>query len=566
MRLKHGIKATATALIAISTAFANPMGKGLYFDANSSQYFINDKASFSIKSLEGDKFVDQIELSIDNKPYEKYSGKVRFEKEGFHILRFKAVDPVLNWSPVESFRIYVDMSSPKTHLSWSGDTYQNDGKFFISPRSKLSLTAYDNLSGVSSIFIKNGEEGKIQKYNKPRNFKNAGEYNIRVMAKDQVGNSEPWQNVSFFVDNAAPTSKAIVKGNSYQKDSKLYIDKGSFITLEAKDENSGLKEVQYSLNNGPVKTYKENISVEKSITSLKYRAIDRVGNAEPWKTITVHLDAAPPKIWSKNNGQFKKLAGKYFVRPGFKVQVGIVDKESGSKNLVVDNGDAQNISTKEFTFKDEGKFDFYVRGEDKVGNVSNTVFYSVFVDNKSPKSELATTRPLVEKDGVFLSSLPNKVKLSAMDEGVGVKRIEASFDKKEIFPVTAPLDLATWKIAKRKLYYRAVDHLGNAEPWQEKFIHVRNRGPKVDLFVEAGNLPEVPLSKLNKMYKNGKKSSSLERNLASEQSPKKKIKKDKKKKYKKKGKKKKRKFKKAKKKKKKKIRKKTKRARKKATK
>jgi hypothetical protein len=484
----------------LSVSFLSPMAQakdgknGLYFDHNSKQYFINNKATFDIRPIEDQKFLDRIEVSIDNQSYQKYDGKIQFDKEGFHIVRFKAVDPVLNWSPVESFRIYVDLSHPKTHPEFSGESFAKEGKLYIGPRTKFQLTAYDNLSGIHKTYWKLGD--KALEFKSPLNFSKSGDYKIMYSSIDNVGNTENWQEFSFFVDSEPPISKASVNGHSHQVKDKLFIDKGSFIALEAQDKDSGIKSIEYKLNNDEVRTYKEKIAVESAVTSLKYRAIDNVGNVENWKVVKVYLDAIAPQLSIKEKGIFRKIAGKYYAVPGFKVTASLTDRESGAKFLTVDNKAPEAVKYKEFVFKEVGSFQLQVRGEDRVGNISNTEFFDIIIDKDAPETKLTTTNNLVEKDKIFLSSLPNKVQLNALDKGVGVNYIEASYDKKNFFKVTGPIDLATWKTPKRTLYFRSVDQLGNKEPLKSINLYVRNHGPKVDLFVESGTGPAVPLSKL----------------------------------------------------------------------
>jgi hypothetical protein len=497
-------------LIAATMPFGNAKAQksqvrtvpGLHFDNNTEQYFINNKASFSIRPVEDKKYIDRIEFSIDGQGYSKYEGKISFDKEGFHIVRFKAVDPVLNWSPVESFRIYVDLSHPKTHVEWVGDTFTRDGTQFVGPKTKLLLTAYDNLSGVNNIFWRNGD-GKASAYTSPLSFSNGDNFNLSISSRDHVGNEEPWNKIEFKLDKIAPISDANVKGNSFKKGNQLFLDKGSFISLDAKDDGSGIKRIEYVINNGGIKSYKDKIALEERKTSLKYRAVDNVGNEEEWKNVTVYLDADAPNLASSEDGVFRKIAGKYYARPGFKVSVNLSDPSSGPNSLVIDGKEPQIKTSEQFLFDKQGTFDLMVRGLDKVGNVSNTLFYNIVIDKEAPKTELSTSNPLVEKENIFVSSLPNRLMFSSNDNGVGVNYIEVSYNKQDTFKATAPIDLATWKNPKRTIYFRSVDQLGNKEPWQEKTIYVRNRGPKVDLFVESGQNPDVPLSELKKMYQKG---------------------------------------------------------------
>jgi hypothetical protein len=471
---------------------------GLFFDHQSDQYFINDKASFSIRAVENKDFIDRIEVSLNNAAYEVYNGNLKFDKEGFHIVRFKAIDPVLNWSPVESFRIYVDLTAPNTVYHWDGDTFAKEGKLYVGPETKLTIAAYDNLSGVKSIFVKDDNGDKTHRYTTPRTFPTAGEFNLKIGSSDNVGNAEVWRPLNFTVDNTAPTSKANVQGRSLQINDKMYLDKGSFIAIDAQDTGAGVKKVEYILNNGSISRYVEKLALESKVTNLKFRSVDHVGNTEEWKSVTVYLDAKAPTLADKLGGTYKKIAGKFYSKPGFTISVSLKDDESGENKLIYNNqNENENVTEKLFKFTNEGVQELIVRGEDKVGNVSNTEFYTVYVDNTAPETSLKTHKPLVEKEGLYLSSLPNMIELISVDNGVGVGSVEFSYDKKEIFKYEKAIDMATWKESRKTIFYRSIDELGNSENWKEMPILVKHRGPKVDLFVEASGFPAVPLSQID---------------------------------------------------------------------
>src|SRR5262249_1209040 len=78
----------------------------------------------------------------------------------------------------------------------------------------------------------------------------------------------------------------------------------------------------------------------------------------------------------------------------------------------------------------------------------------------------------------------------------GVERVEVSYDGKTWNPAGRAIDLTQWSQSKRTVYYRSIDRLGNREAPQSMTVVLRTEGPKVDLFVEQGDLPQVPLSQL----------------------------------------------------------------------
>ncbi len=471
---------------------------GIFFDNASNQYFINDKIAFSIRPTSDEKHLDKIKFSIDNGPYSEYSGKIKFEKDGFHIVRFKAVDPVLNWSPIQNFRIYVDLTQPKSSANWQGETFSNGQDFFVNKNAELILSAQDNLAGVAKILWIENNQNIIKEYKSRQKFQE-GAYDLKIASIDNVGNVEPWKNVSFKVDGEAPKSTASITGNSFTSNNKLFIDKGTFVTLKADDNSSGIAKTEYRINEEASAIYNQKISINESVTKIQYRSIDNVGNAESWQTMTVYLDSTPPELKVKNSGKFQEVAGKIFARAGLHVIASVDDKDSGANMLLVNNEKNDKTSQKDLVFAEPGEHDLFLSAEDNVGNASNSISYSIFVDEKAPESKLESATAFIEKDGGYISSLPNKLTFAATDHGVGVDFIEMSYDNKTFQKISDTIDLATWETPRRTIYYRAHDKLGNIEETKQMSIYVRKHGPNVDLFVEKEDLPAVSLSDLIKI-------------------------------------------------------------------
>ncbi|MFW5887742.1 MAG: OmpL47-type beta-barrel domain-containing protein [Bacteriovoracia bacterium] len=478
---------------------------GLFYDAQSNQYFINDKISFSIRPSKEEKYLDKIEYSVDNGPYQEYKGKIKFQNDGFHIVRFRAVDPVLNWSPTQNFRIYVDLTSPQTTLDWNGQTYATGQELYVSKNAKMVLSAQDNLSGISKILWKKAESAPPQEYTGELNFP-AGKHQVWFAAVDNVGNQEKWTQYSFIVDSEVPTSQATVKGNSFLRNKKLFIDKGSFVAIKAEDKSSGIDRIEYKINDSKPALYKQKILVDQQATEIQYRSIDKVSNREEWKKIKIYLDSNPPQLKVDTKGKHQRIAGKIFARAGFSLNVNVSDDESGTKNLLVDNNDPVKEGKKEFVFDQEGEHSLNLSAEDDVGNIANLVSYTIVIDEGAPESRLTTSNEMIQKDGVLITSLPNKIEFSADDKGVGVDRIEMSYDGKKFEAAPGLIDLASWKNTKRTVYYRSIDKLGNMEPVKQTSILVRKRGPDVNLYVEKEDLPALPLSEVAKVKVKEKRS------------------------------------------------------------
>src|SRR4051812_28375205 len=171
-------------------------GQGFHFDAKTGRYFSDGRSSFVIKPVEDPKYLDHVEVSLDEGDYKVYEGKLHFDQEGFHLIRFRATDPVLNWSPLQEFRIYVDLTAPKTFPFWHGQSFQKDGVFYVSSQSVLQISAQDSVSGVAQVIWREGE-GKPAGFPGQMSFKGEGERVLRFHGIDNVGNREEEHEMRF---------------------------------------------------------------------------------------------------------------------------------------------------------------------------------------------------------------------------------------------------------------------------------------------------------------------------------------------------------------------------------
>jgi len=73
------------------------------------------------------------------------------------------------------------------------------------------------------------------------------------------------------------------------------------VTINATDEGSGVKEIRYTVNGGPVEIiYGDNVTFmvcEDGINLVEYWAVDWVGNVEsPKHSLTIYIDKTPPEV------------------------------------------------------------------------------------------------------------------------------------------------------------------------------------------------------------------------------------------------------------------------------
>jgi hypothetical protein len=85
-------------------------------------------------------------------------------------------------------------------------------------------------------------------------------------------------------------------GNQVSPDGSLVVSSQTPISLSALDPGSGLAEIQYSIDGGPWTLYSAPFTLtgEDGPRKLAFYGIDRLGNAEPRRTVSFMLDNHPP--------------------------------------------------------------------------------------------------------------------------------------------------------------------------------------------------------------------------------------------------------------------------------
>ncbi len=475
--------------------------KGLFYDKERDKYFSNDKSIFSIRPISKTEYLDRIEVSIDGGEFSNYKGVLKFEKEGPHQVRFRAVDPVLNWSPVQTFRIFVDKTSPKSQVVWKGPTFYEGDKLFINAQTSLNMVAQDNLSGVAEIFwVSNG---KTIRYQEKNNFLSLGAQTIQIYSIDNVGNKEEPHSLSFIVDGTGPTSTMTIQGTHFKNQEDSYITTDSKITLSSKDDLSGTERIEFQLDEGPITTYTRPIVISGTKTQLRFRAVDKVGNKENWKSVPLTQDVTAPRIRITQKGESFTIGGKIYARPGLLFSLNVTDQGSGIKEKMISMDGGKNykkLAEDSIQFDKAGEHHFHLKAVDHMGNTEESNPYTIVIDNTAPVVAHKSTELIHNKGDYYLSSVPNRIFFEADDDGVGTDRIEISYNNKDFENFNSPIDVSKWKNSERDIYYRAVDRLGNTSETEKIRIKVITRGPKVELFVESEKLPNVPLSKIKEEY------------------------------------------------------------------
>jgi hypothetical protein len=122
-----------------------------------------------------------------------------------------------------------------------------------------------------------------------------GAYDFYVIAMDMGGNEEVPTTVpqaSTVIDVAPPVTTMTVNDQPWEDG---WLNTTATIELEAADPGSGVEEIWYRIGQSSWAEYDERLQLTEDATlNISFYSIDRAGNSEAVKTLTMRMDATAP--------------------------------------------------------------------------------------------------------------------------------------------------------------------------------------------------------------------------------------------------------------------------------
>jgi len=355
----------------------------LSVDTDLHDNIISSRSKIVLDASDNNSKVNKTVFSIDGGTFYNYHKPVVISglKEGEHKIAYYSIDNAGNKEEQKEYDFYLDKSAPLIVDELIGNTFIANGREYSSGRSKVKLTAMDNKAGVKVIrySINNGE---FKEYTKPFFLTKSGKLKVQTFVTDNVNNEKITtimtnkSNISY-VDLSGPTLGHSFQGAHFSSKDTTYITENTKIRLAAKDDASGFKRLEYSVDNQGIITYEKSFSIgNEGIHVITYSGYDFVDNSST-NTFTCVEDNSGPEIFFR----FSILSNKskiindktYEVFPNHVVLfLSSTDSSVGFENI---SYSVNGSSLKPYTslikgFVTNKLYSINVKSVDKLGNIS----------------------------------------------------------------------------------------------------------------------------------------------------------------------------------------------------
>ncbi|MBN1252226.1 MAG: hypothetical protein JXR51_14225 [Bacteroidales bacterium] len=367
---------------------------------------------------------------------------------------------------------------------------KHDIKYYLSDDGKLywnkKLPVYIRISPnpTDSGLLMKSEITK--QYTNPYYFDTEGKNKIRSRwATDQETGKTimPQMEVIWevYVDGIAPNSNLnFLKSTKYFNGKNTYYGSDILFNIESKDANSGIDKIYYSLNEDSYMPLNQELNFKFSgKQTVKYYAVDNVGNVETPKENTFFVDNIPPKTYYTITG----ISNNEIIAVSTKIYLTAEDSLSGVSKTYYKIDDGKEILYQSGTNipisnLNDGEHKLNIYSIDKVNNKEEETTVKFYLDKTGPiiASDILGDRYLMG-DKTFFSGR-TKMKLTAVDNKSGVDEIFYSVDGSEFTKYDQPFYLPSIPGVHIVKYF-ATDKMQNNSEGKlskyEKYKHVVSR-------------------------------------------------------------------------------------------
>ncbi|UCG69207.1 MAG: VCBS repeat-containing protein [Thermoplasmata archaeon] len=267
----------------------------------------------------------------------------------------------------------IDNNPPTTNHNYDGLWHSSD--------FQITLLASDAGVGVNDTFymINGGPIKSVSTDGQPLFTLEGAENTLEFWSDDNIFNFEDHNLLTNIkLDKTKPSSS-----DDYDD---LWHTSPFMINLTAFDDLSGIDEIYYRINGGPIDTVSVDgqplITTEGAANTLEYWSVDRASNEEMHNMITdIKVDGMAPRIILQNPSNQSLIPAGTTL--DFEIVEPFLNSTSYSLDILIyrELHSPYNISTVDW---EDGNYTVYIRAVDQIGN-SNTSWFFFILDSTPPE-------------------------------------------------------------------------------------------------------------------------------------------------------------------------------------
>ncbi len=246
---------------------------------------------------------------------------------------------------------------------------------------------------------------------------------------------------AIFIEGEAPVTNFQSDADFMLINDTIIAASGFKVSLQAKDNIAGVKDVMVSVNKEPFQSAPEYIVFkEEKAHELRFYAIDHVGNIEDYNEFVVVIDDTPPatelNITKDNYENIVSGRSLFELVPK--------DKHGVKETYYWFNDENENVYKTPLPVSrfSEGYHNFYFYSVDKLGNTEEVNSFKFYVDKTPPIIFEEILGNSFIRDGREYSSGRSQLRLTAIDNKAGIKAIYYSIDGQDYQLYEGPVFLS----------------------------------------------------------------------------------------------------------------------------
>ncbi|ANQ52312.1 hypothetical protein MY04_4977 [Flammeovirga sp. MY04] len=290
---------------------------------------------------------------------------------------------------------------------------------------------------------------------------------------DEIDNVE--QRFYVYADGRAPESTlSFFRATKYiNNESTIFYGKELVVDLKSEDDMVGVDSIFHSINGIRYLPYEGKINFDKEGDYVfKYYATDKVGNVENVKTKSFIVDHSSPETNYVING----VSVGNTIATNTKLFLETSDSLSGVDDLYYrfNEEEFKSISSKvplDFSHLEDGDHILEFYAKDNVGNIAEIEKFNFYLDKSAPitAADIIGDRFLV--NGKLFFSGRTKLKITAVDNKVGVRDVLYSIDGEDFKSYSDPFYLPS-QSGEHIVKFFSIDHLQNrTDAEKDAFLH-----------------------------------------------------------------------------------------------